>query len=95
MVEATGGNVLTFPYIAGLQPYRYIKAKTKTEAVGLALQRLYQEMGEFYRVELKLAETVDKPTKWEPEVIQANAKQNRHVEVHFPQRLMPCAKASP
>jgi len=37
---------------------------------------------------------VDKPTKWKLEVIDASGKPMRGVEVHSPQELMPCAKAS-
>jgi hypothetical protein len=95
MVEAAGGNVLTYPYEATSQPYPYIKAKTSADAVNLVLQRLYQQMGEFYRLDLRLQETVDKPTKWKLEVIDAKGKPNRRVDVHYPQRLMPCAGASP
>jgi hypothetical protein len=95
VVIATGGNVLAFPYVATSQPYPYIKAKTRADAVGLALQRFYQQMGKFYRLDLSLPATVSKPTEWNLEVIGANGKPNRRVEVRYPQRLMPCAGASP
>jgi hypothetical protein len=95
VVQATGGNTLTLPYGGSSQPNPYIKAKTRGDAVELALQRLYQQMGEFYRLDLRLPATVDKPTKWELRVIDRNGKPNRRVEVHYPQQLMPCAKASP
>jgi hypothetical protein len=97
VVRATGGNVLVVPYGAGLGqvPLDYIKAKTIGDRIDLAVQRLYQQMGEFYRVELRLPEAVDKPTKWNLEVIGANGKPDRRVEVHYPQQLMPCDKASP
>jgi hypothetical protein len=95
MVEATGGNVLAFPYLGAWRPYSAIKARTGADAVGLALQRLCQQMGEFYRVKLRVPVALDKPTKWELEVITAKGKPNRRVEVHYPEQLMPCAKASP
>jgi hypothetical protein len=97
MVEATGGNVLTLPYGAGSTPIpsNYNRAKSRNGAVKLALHRLYEQMGEFYRLELKLPETVDKPTNWNLEIIGANGKPDRRVEVHYPHQLMPCDKASP
>jgi hypothetical protein len=97
MVEATGGNVLTVPYggASGLVPLAYIKAKTIGDRINLALHRLYQQMGEFYRLELRLPATVDKPTKWKLEVIDAKGKPIPQVEIHYPQQLMPCAKAGP
>lgn len=95
MVEATGGNVLAFPHHGAWRPYSAIKARTGADAVDLALRRLCEEMGEFYRVELRLPETVDKPTKWKLEVIEANGRPGRRVEVHYPEQLMPCAKAGP
>ena len=95
MVEATGGNLLEFPYHGASPPYSSIKAKTPADAVDLALRRLYGQMGEPYRLEMRLPATLDKPTKWKLQVITAKGKPNRRVEVHYPEQLMPCAKASP
>jgi hypothetical protein len=95
MVEATGGNGLNLPYTASERPYNYIPVQSSADAVNLALQRLFLQMGEFYRVEMKLPETVEKPTKWKLEVVNADGKPMKGVEVHYPQELMPCAKASP
>ncbi len=95
MIEATGGNTLFVPYVAMSEPYINIRAKTAADAADLALQRLFRQMGEFYRLEVRLPEKVDKPTKWKLEVLDANGKPMRGVEVHYPQELMPCAKASP
>jgi hypothetical protein len=97
MVEASGGNLLrgSFGPTSGSVPLAYIKAKTTAEKIDLALHRLYEQMGEFYRLDLRLPETVDKPTEWKLEVIDENGRPNHRVEVHYPLRLMPCAKASP
>jgi len=95
MVEATGGNMLSLRYAGAMYPYPYIKAKTRTDAISLALQRLSEQMGEFYRLELRLPETVDKPTKWKLEVVEANGRPGGKVEIHYPKEIMPCAKAGP
>jgi len=95
LVEATGGNTLTLPLVITTPVRAYYDAKTRQSALELALQRLYQQMSDFYRVELKLPGTVDKPTKWKLEVIDASGKPMRGVEVHYPQELMPCANPSP
>jgi hypothetical protein len=93
MVEATGGNMLSLRYAGAPYPYPYIKAKTRADAIGLALQRLCEQMGEFYRLELRLPVTVNKPTNWKLEVIEANGRPGRRVEIHYPQQLMPCGGA--
>jgi hypothetical protein len=95
VVEATGGNVLILPYGAASHGNRYIRAKTTRDAIDLALHRLYEQMGEFYRLDLRLPETVDKPTKWKLEVIHENGKPNPQLEVHYSRQLTPCDKASP
>jgi hypothetical protein len=96
MVEATGGNVLTLPYgpASDQIPLTYIKAKRTGDRIDLALHRLYQQMGTFYRLDLRLPVPVDKPTEWKLEVIDENGRPNRRVEVHYPHRLLPCGKAS-
>lgn len=95
VIESTGGNTLFVPYAAMPEPYKYIRGETGDDAVNLALQRLFRQMGEFYRLEVRLPAKVDKPTKWKLEVIDASGKQMRGVEVHYPQELMPCAMARP
>jgi hypothetical protein len=95
MAEATGGNGLNLPYTASEPPFKYMDATSSTDAVNFALQRLFLQMGEFYRVEMRLPETVEKPTKWKLEAVNTDGKPMRGVEVHYPQELMPCAKASP
>jgi hypothetical protein len=95
MVETTGGNMLTLPYGKTSRPNPHIKARTRSGAVDLALHRLYQQMGEFYRLDLRLPETVDKPTSWKLEVIHADGRPSPQVKVRYPQQLMPCARANP
>jgi len=95
MIEATGGNTLFVPYAAMSKPYIDIKVKAAADAVNLALQRLFRQMGEFYRVDVKLPQMVGKPTKWRLEVIDASGQPMRGVEVHYPQELMPCANPVP
>ena len=94
MVTATGGYLLMM-LRGSLQTDPYIPAKTPADAVNLAVQRLYQQMGELYRVEVNLPEKPEKPTKWKLEVIDANGEAMRGVEVHYPQELTPCANANP
>jgi hypothetical protein len=97
MIEATGGNALTllFSPTSPPNPYPHLGASTRNDAIDLALQRFYQQMGEFYRLELRLPEKVDKPTKWKLEVIEANGRPGRKVEVRYPEQLLPCAKVGP
>jgi hypothetical protein len=95
IVETTGGSLLTLPYTKTLWPYINIKAKTADGIVDLAFQRMYQQMGEFYRLDVRLPETVNKPTKWKLEVVDSDGKPMKGVEVHYPQELMSCAKVSP
>jgi hypothetical protein len=95
VVRATGGNELMLT-IGGPSPtHPHLEVRTEAGSLGRALHRLCEQMGEYYRLELALAETVEKPTKWKLEVIDASGKPMRGVEVHYPEELMPCAKASP
>ncbi len=95
VVEATGGNVFILPLGENFKPlaYPHINAKTRGEQVQFAVHRLYQQMGELYRLDLRLPVTVDKPTDWKLEVTDENGRQNRRVEVHYPHKLMPCTTA--
>ncbi len=92
MVRATGGSMLTVRLGNPWSTDPYIAAETNEGSLNLALQRLYEQMGEFYRLEVRLPEDVDKRTKWKLEVVDARGKPMRGVEVHYPQELMPCAK---
>ena len=67
---------------------------TRDAVLELALHRLYEQMCEFYRLDLKLPKRVDKPTEWKLEVVDENGRPNRRVEVHYPHRLMPCPMVS-
>ena len=97
MVQTTGGNLLDLPpgRASYPVPLSRIKAETKSEVLGLAIRRLYQQMGKFYRLDLRLPADVRKPTELELEVRDENGKPNRRVEVHYPHKLMPCTTASP
>jgi hypothetical protein len=94
LVDVTGGNMLTLPLVITSPAGFYHDVKTRQAALDLALRRLFEQMGEFYRLDVRLPETVDKPTKWKLEVVNADGKPIKGVDVHYPQELMPCAKAS-
>jgi len=94
LVEATGGMALTVSQMGISPPLSHFHAKSGAEAVDLALQRLFGQMGEFYRLDVRLPETVENPTKWKLEVTDAGGKPMRNVEVQYPQELIPCAQAS-
>ena len=86
MASATGGNMLTLPSGGS----SLVKAVAWYGALDHTLRRFYQQMGEFYRLDVRLPETLDKPTKWKLEVIDAGGRPMRGVEIHYPQELMPC-----
>jgi len=91
MVRATGGIDLTLT-LAGWTPTRPpVEVETKAGSLDLDLRRLCEQMGDFYRLDVRLPLTVDKPTKWKLEVTDAGGKPMRGVEIHYPQELMPCA----
>ncbi len=95
MVSATGGSMLNVRLGNPWSIDPYIAAETNEGSLNLALLRLYEQMGKFYRLDVRLPQTVDKPTKWKLEVVDADGKPMRGVEVHYPQELMPCKQASP
>ncbi|HXX22997.1 MAG TPA: hypothetical protein VEO19_07600 [Terriglobia bacterium] len=95
LAEVTGGNTLAVPMGLLSEPDTNIRANSRAESVYLDLQRLFLQMGVFYRLDVRLPEMVEKPTKWKLEAADASGKPMRRVEVHYPQELMPCTDAGP
>jgi hypothetical protein len=95
VVKDTGGMSLMLPKFLPSDAHGNTRPDSRVEKDHLALKRLFRQMVEFYQLEVSLSETIEKPTKWKLEVLDASGMPMRGVEVHYPQELMPCAMAGP
>ena len=71
------------------------RSDDELQALGAVTRRVYEQMAEFYRVEMELPVAVDKARDWKLEVVDAKGKRRKDVEVVYPRKLVPCAAASP
>lgn len=55
-----------------------------------ALQAMYLQIAYFYRVEVELPETVERPTRWKLEVVSPDGKPRKGFQLSFPGFLVPC-----
>ena len=67
------------------------RSDDELQALGAVTRRVYEQMAEFYGVEAELAQAVDKPRDWKLEVVNADGKRRKDVEVVYPRKLVPCA----
>jgi len=83
LAERTGGEVLSL----NVEPSEANRARLKS-----SLQRLYQQMTDFYELQLELpTEPMRKPQRWNLEVVDAQGKKRKDVRVIYPHELAPCA----
>lgn len=91
LVEETGGGMLEL-VAAGTLPRFWPRSKQDRAALAAA-KRLYQQMGVFYRLELELPQLVDKPRRWNLEVVNEKGKRRHEVSVLYSRHLLPCMSA--
>ena len=65
----------------------------KLKELGAIARRMYEQMAEFYRVDMELPVGVSKPQGWKLEVVDSKGKRRKDVEVIYPRKLVPCAAA--
>jgi Mg-chelatase subunit ChlD len=96
--KSTGGNVIEiwpleplaeYP-AAGAQSLPYFANAADRQAFLQAIQRMYQQMAVFYRVEVQLPLPVDKERNWQLEVVDERGKRSRDTYLIYPRRLLPC-----
>ncbi len=80
LAELTGGNVAA-PVIVD------------REAVGAAARSLYQQIMEFYLMEIDLPQPIDKRRRWSLKVVDDHGKKTPGVEIAYPRQLAPCPVA--
>lgn len=72
---------------------RFDLSEEDRAAIRFLTHRLYQQMGEFYSVEVVLPEGLSKPQGWKLEVLGENGKRRKDVEVVYPRKLVPCTSS--
>lgn len=67
-------------------------SKPNREHVASAVQLLYQQMADFYMLQLELpAEPIQKPEQWNLEVLDGQSRKRKDVRVIYPHELAPCS----
>ncbi len=59
-------------------------------AMDVALRRLYGQMTDVYRLEIKLAAPVDKLRSWKLELVERLGVNKKNLHLLYPHKLMPC-----
>lgn len=59
-------------------------------ALAAETRPLYEQMAEFYRLEVELPVGVSEPRGWKLEVVDAGGKRRKGVQVVYPRKLAPC-----
>jgi hypothetical protein len=85
--DATGGVVgLADWTITGAYD---LTAKGKAN-LSATLQEIYDQMKNFYELEIELPAAVDKPRRWKLDVVDDKGRKRKDVTVIYPQELVPC-----
>jgi len=101
LVNVTGGNMFTLRPRPLDLPFTEAYWRSDTEAywrsdevrnaIPIKNRQLCLQMGEYYRMEIRLPLVVDKPRNWKLDVVDTSGRVRRDVEVLYPRRLMPCS----
>ena len=91
LTQRTGGRLVSLYPDTALPTGQYWHNEKGRKAILEEAFHLYQQMGEYYRMEIRLPLVVDKPRNWRLDVVDATGKVRRDVEVLYPRRLMPCS----
>lgn len=95
---STGGSAIGFStfykdaYLAGSpdQDAALVDKSGKPTRLGLGLRAQYRQMLSFYRVDIDLPETVDKPREWKLDLVGLDKFQLDNVVLNYPHLLVPC-----
>jgi len=92
-IQAVGGDSLTLAHNEAVPSQFALDFRKLTEQdrknMASAASALGREISEFYAVEVKLPEAVDKPRDWQLEVV-GDIPEKQHLRVVYPHRLAPC-----
>lgn len=59
------------------------------------LQRVYEYMGQFYRLEVELPSEAGKLQEWKLDIVTAKGKRMKNVSAVYPRRVAPCGASQP
>jgi hypothetical protein len=93
LIRAVGGDFMDFypqQHYDPAFPRDFQPTKRDGAAILFASRGLTPEIGEFYRLELKLPETVDRVRDWNLEVVEPNGKSQSSLRLLYPHSLAPC-----
>ncbi len=96
LIRAVGGDFLDFypqqPYdlTFSTHPPGFQATEGDRDAILFASHGLAREIGEFYRVELKLPEAIGRMRDWSLEVVEPNGKKPSRLRLSYPHSLVLC-----
>lgn len=90
LVTTTGGDFTILVYGTDTADGTGNLTKSGEQIMQFATVGFANEITGFYRVTVKLPETLNKPRDWEFKVVDANGKVNNHWRIIYPHQLAAC-----
>ena len=91
----TGGTIVSYPvdkvyvFQLGQEPALLDKSGKPTQ-LGSLLGSQYRQISSFYRVDIDVPETVDKPREWKLDLVGFSKSQREKLVLRYPHMLVPC-----
>jgi hypothetical protein len=91
LAQTTGGTITAAERPFGVS---YDLTSKWGPVLAAALNEVYDEMRNFYQLEIELPAEVDKPRKWKLEVVKEQGGLRKNATIIYPHELVPCSNAS-
>lgn len=91
----SGGGILRVLPKRGSSEWSFKFDDEQRSMVATALQRLYVQMTQFYRLELEFDRPVDRATSWKLSVSPPAGQTKKSIRVVQPERMFPCNQGQP
>jgi len=99
LAGATGGSVVFLEPDAGdfnrllRADFRNVNAETLSK-FKLGSEGLLSYINGFYRVDVRLPESLDKPTTWKIEVLDQSGRRDKHLQAIYPRQFLRCERGA-
>jgi hypothetical protein len=64
------------------------------ERLGPALENTYDQLVDFYQLEVELPVTLDKHRPWDLQVLDGTGKRLKNVKILYPHEFFPCGQTA-
>jgi hypothetical protein len=82
LARDTGGSIVEFDGVPSARD---------RDRLGVALDRGYDEMAQFYEVAVELSSGLKKERRWDLEIVDEQGKRRKDVKVYYPRELPACS----